>query len=612
MKRLLVYFLIAVNFLVNLPALVYAQEQPSELAQQAVSLKSGFQTYEKGVWSNTTELTRQEGYAAVLDNLHTNKDGVWTEKGHGWELQNANPFNSGASFVEISNQTSRTRGEMIVMQVGDKVYAYDGTTANDITGDTVPAVGHWPTIRSFVNPGGNYCLFCNDQHEPCFTYDGNVAFTYPVPDSGHPLGTPNLGFPCILGGKTYSKPTLCEGYYGRVVYGGFADHPHTILLSTPINGYDFSQGTTEEMGVVTGTPVPLATDAGAIDVPSNLGEVTGFCSLRVGNGSNDQTMLIGCSKGMALLTGSDSTNFAVKELTRAYGVPNNRTWVPLGDNVLFCATDGVRRIANSAYGANVVGTPVSYPVQNLYQRINASATDQMWAVNNRATQELEFWIPIDSDTQCRNALVANYRTSTGQDLAWSTMSSISGACGIYIESATNDGTNYKGVWVGDYNGYLQNWWGGYDPGNGLIGPLDYGGAVIPWKFVSNIIGANSFAQSSSMKKFVIICDGGRQQFYAQAYVYVTNSDGTTRRLALERKYIANYEQYVGETVTAWDENLAGGTTHLHPALFDYAPRGSGRLWFLVLTGGQSYSAFSGDTIDLVGLQIIQQIGGLKQ
>jgi len=595
---------ILITLLTMLMPPCYAQEQQ----QQA---PTGFQSPFNGVFSNASELTRPDGYAAVLDNLHMNKQGVWTDKGHGWELQNADPFNSGAQFVEISEQTSRTRGEMIVMQVGDKVYAYDGTTANDITGDTVPVVGSHPCIRTFVNPGGNYCLFLNDQAEPAYTYDGSVPFFYPVPSGAQPMGTPNLGFPCVLGGKTYSKPTICEGYYGRAVFAGFDAHPHTILLSTPINGYDFSQGTTQEMGTVTGTPVPLATDAGAIDVPSELGEITGLCLLRVGNGSNDQTMLIGCTKGVAILTGSDSTNFAVKELTRAYGIPNNRTWVPLGDNILFIATDGIRRIANSAYGANIVGSPVSYPVQDLFNRINRQALDQCFAINNRATQELEFWVPIDGDTQCHNAIVANYRTSTGQDLIFSTKSGISGACGIFVSSASPGGS-YNGMWIGGYDGYLQNWWTGFDNGSGMTGPSDYGGTNIHWRYVTNIFGASNFAQNASMRKFVIVCDGGRQQFYATAYAYVTNSDGTTRRQNLETKYFPSYEQFVSPQIATWAENLNGGSTHTHPALFDFAPRGSGRFWFIEIQGNYSGSLFSGDTIDIAGVQSLQVPGGLKQ
>lgn len=609
MKKLLIYFLTLITFMVNMPAIVLAQMSPqADDGMASANLKQGFQTYEKGLWSNTADLARQDGYAAVLDNLHTNKDGVWTDKGHGWELQNESAFNSGAQFVEGANISTRHRGEAVLFQVGDKVYYYDGTTPTDVTGDSVPQIGHIPCIRSFQNTGGNYYMFCNDVEEPTWGYDGGSGLFKP-PVLGHLPGSPGhetdtdgtqSGFPVILGGKTYSKPPYCEGYYGRVVYAGFADHPHTLLISSPFDGNIFQE-----------LDPPSATDAGAIEIPPQLGDITGLCPLRVGNGSNDQTLIVGCSHGVAILTGSDSTNFATKELTRAYGVPNNRTWVPLGDNLIFCATDGIRRIANSAYGANVVGTPVSYPIQDLYQRLNTAASDQMWAINNRATQELEFWLPIDSNTESKNVLVANYRTTTGQDLVWSTMSSVSGACGVYIDATSVPGTSYRGLWVGGYDGYLQNWWGGYDPGSGIVGPVDYGGAVIPWKFVSGIIGANSFAQSSSMRKFIIICDGGRQQFYCTGYVYVTNSDGTTRRLQLDRKYIGNYDNNVGDPTTTWDEGLVGGT-HLHPALFDYSPRGSGRLWYLMLTGGQSYSAFAGDTIDLVGIQTIQQTGGLKQ
>lgn len=595
-NRLLVVFLSIMFSMVNMPALVLAQgndSTPSELAQQGVSLKTSFQTSEKGVFTNTTDLTRPDGYAAVLDNLHQTKDGVWTDKGYGWELQNEDAF--GSTFVEISEQITRHRGETIVMQVDDKVYSYDGTTKTDITGDAVPAVGHIPCIRTFQNGGGNYYIFCNDLGEPTWGYD-TAGPLYLPPVLGGPFPAPMSGFPVVLGGKTYSKPPFCEGYYGRVVYAGFADHPHSLLLSSPLDGNYFAGGVT-----------PTDTDAGVIECPPQLGDITGMCPLRVGNGSNDQTLLIGCTKGVGILTGTGANTFACKELTRSYGIPNNRTWAPLGDNILFCATDGIRRIANSAYGANVVGTPISYPVQDLYQRINTAAMDQMWAVNNRSTQEIEFWIPIDSNTTCKNVIVANYRTSTGQDLIFSTKSGVSGSCGIYITASTVGATSYQGMWIGGYDGYLQNWHGITDDGASLSGPLDYGGTPIHWRYVSNIIGANSFAQNSSMRKFLIICDGGAQKFVITAFVYTTNSDGTTRRLGLAPKAI-NYENYVVPDLSTWNESIA--FTHVHPALFDYAPLGSGRLWFNQIEGNPEGT--SGDTINLVGIQPIQTIGGLKQ
>lgn len=600
-RRWIVGLMVAMTFMVNMPTLVLAQASgdstPSELSQQGVSLKTGFQTSEKGIFSNTTEVTRPDGYAAVLDNLHTNKDGVWTNKGHGWELQNGSAFNSGQQFVEITAQSALGRGETIIMQVGDQVLAYDGTTTWDMTGDTVPTTTAHPCIRSFINTGGNYFLFCNGQTEPSHGYNVTTPLIIQPATGPEPPGTRSYGFPATVGGIAYSKPTLCEQYYGRGVFAGFpigSGFESTIVISSDVDAEDFTVQIT-----------PTAGDAGAISMPAVLGPIVGLCPLRVGNGSNDQVMLVGCTKGIGILTGSDSTNFAVKELTHAYGIYNNRTWVSLGDNILFLATDGIRRIANSAYGANVVGTPVSYPVQDLYNRINLAATDQVFAFNNAATQELEFWIPIDGNTQCLNAIVANYRTSTGQDLIFSTMSGVSGACGVYISNAISGGA-YKGAWIGGYDGFLQNWWSGFDDGSGIVGPLDYGGTPIHWRYVSNIIGANSFAQNASIRKFVIVCDGGQQQFQATAFAYVTNIDGTTRRQNLESKFFT-YEQFISPQIATWSEALNSNITHLHPAMFDFAPRGSGRLWFVELQGNNA-----GDTIDLVGIQSIQTVGGLKQ
>lgn len=580
-RKWLIGFAALMTFMVNMPALVLAQDAE----------KMSFQTAEKGVFTNTTELTRPEGFAAVIDNLHTSKDGVWTDKGYGWELQNADSF--GSQFVEISEQISRHRGECIVMQVDDKVYSYDGTTKTDITGDAFPAVGHIPCIRTFQNQGGNYAIFCNDLGEPTWFYDpGGPLYLPPV--LGGPEPAPMSGFPVVLGGKTYSKPPFCEGHYNRVVYAGFEDHPHSLLISSLDDGNYFYRPVT-----------PTATDAGVIECPPQLGDITGLCPLRVGNGTNDQILLIGCTKGVGILTGSDSTNFACKELTRAYGIPNNRTWVPLGDNVLFIATDGIRRIANSAYGANVVGAPVSYPVQDLFARINTAAMDQMWAVNNRSKQEIEFWIPIDSDTQCHNVIVANYRTSTGQDLIFSTKSGVSGSCGIYITASTVGHSTYQGMWVGGYDGYLQNWWGYVDPAGGVVGPLDYGGTAIHWKYVSNIIGANSFAQNGSIKKFIIVCDGGLQRFNAQAFGYTTNIDGTSRRNVGDSKAF-DYAM-AHDSINTWD---TGAPSYIQPALFELNPRGSNRLWFVMMEGNAGENTTQ--TIDLAGIQAIQSLGGLKQ
>lgn len=564
----------------------------SEISQQGVSLKPDVLYFPKGVFTNTRDSVCPPGYARVLDNVHMFQDGVWSPKFAGWEDQRLGGGSMGGSFVEMyTHQETAPRYHGLqtteyILQIGNTVYTYDGTTLTDITGSSGASASAIPCMR---DSSQGLLIYCNGVVDPSSYY-----FAYGALVNLNPVG----GWPPTVGAVTYTAPAYFENYYQRYVWSGFDAHPYTILLSNP--GQD---------SFVVSAP-PVATDAGAIDMPSVLGPITGMAPIRVGNGSNDQALLIGCTHGMGLLKGSDATNFATVGLTQAYGVPNNRTWCYVNDSIFFMATDGIRQISNSSYGANLVHSLVSWPVQDLIRRINCNHWDQMFAVNNYARQECEFWIPIDSDTTCKNAIVMNYR-NIDQGLVWSTKSSIQGNCGMNVIELDHSNVLYQGMWIGGTSGILQTW----------SGASGHNNVSMPWRILSGLINSNSYAQNMSNKKFIIVTDGDIQNFNWEVWgnVQSAGKDIWTLRKLLGNGVLSN-ASLVGSPVdtscldlSTWNWDGVTATFPNRQWLLEFATMGSGRSMLVHLYGiaGTPIDELY-DTIDLVGIQPVDIVGGWKQ
>lgn len=551
-----------------------AQGSLSELAQNAKALNLVPTTPIRGAVTNISDLLRTEESAKVLNNLQMLKQGIWTNQGIGWQKERAGVFNSGAQFMEFAVHQPTTGGDKLMFMVGDKVYLYDLASHTETllyTAASAPTKA--PCIRSH-SPTSVILTDGDGAIEPK-GWDG---------DSTHSFGATGLySWPVTVLLRSFSKPKVCEPFAGRMAYAGFATYSNTVLLS--------SQDTSAEFR--TYDPV-RATDAGYLEVPAALGPIVGLRALKLDTTSAETVLLIGCTRGFALVTGSSALDFACIELTREFGLASNRTWVQLNNDMYFLATDGIRKFSSLGQNATLSNQTVSFGISNLISRINKDKADLAWAVHHPQTQEVQFWFPIDSGTQCDHGVVLNYNTnqlsSVATNLSTADIQSIwSSRDGTSISS----GIDFGGImYGGGYTGYLQTHYTGDT----------YDGGAISWNFVSQLVGANNPAQAISLRRWVILTDGGDQKFTAEAYTLTQRADNTTGWKLADSANI----NLVADSVTTVD-TWSSGTTTTYPKFIDFYPKGSGRFWALKLKGTST-----SEKISLVGAIAFTGVGGLHQ
>lgn len=562
-------------YLTVLPAVAQTQAQGqqnnnpppatlTELSQKGVSLKVDIITPTKGLATNVADLLRDPQYAKNLNNLHMLKRGVWTSRGTGTTKDTASAFNSGAQILEMAPYTDSSGTSYLILQAGNKIYAYNTATKASTEIATGVSTTNVPCIRTYKS---DEVYMVNGDAQP-YKWDGNLANDF----------TAITAIPTIAS-RTLTKPRFIEEYAGRQAFAGFQDFPSTVLFSG-FNTY----------GTFTVSTPQSATDAGWIDVPYSLGPITGIRTLRLY--SNEYVLLVGCKRGVALITGSDALTFQSVEATREFGIPSNRTWVQVQNELYFLATDGIR-----SYGSNslqsLLNASKSYTVQDLSNRINKSVSDKAFAFYYPSAKEAQFWVPIDSDTTCKNALVANFNTADPNNPSdeYDTKAIYSTKDGLELSCATQvAGTVYSSQMAG----YLLRMYSGDD----------YDGTPIQWSYVSPLTGANSPQQNCSLLKYIILTEGNAQQFTAEAYTVTTMSNGVTKWLPQDTKALNATGSSVTD-ISAWQSPSA--TTTAYPKFLEFSSKGSGRYWALRLKG-----TAANDHIDLVGITSISTIGGWRQ
>lgn len=543
------------------------QASITELQARGTSLKPSMFGPAKGLFTNVSDLLRDEQAAKVLNNLQMLKRGVWTSRGIGWTKERVSTFNSGAAFLEMTTHTNEDGVNRFVFQVGDKIYSYDLSTHTETQIQGSVDASATPCFRSFSQ---SIMLWCNGVQQPK-KWDGDPSHTM----------TAVTGWPVTIDTIQYTKPKYTEVFASRAVWAGFEKRPFSVVLSVQDDPEDYTSG-------------GGATDAGVFDVPAVLGKIKALRSLRLNTDTNEQVLLIGCERGVAIITGSSGTTFGLKEVTREFGVLSNRCWIQLQNDLLFLSTDGIRRFSQVIASSNLTNASLTFGIQDVVSGISTTYADKAFAIHYPATQEVQFWIPYGADTTNAHCLVLNYNT---QDPSAAASSSGVGSLDFII--STKDGTSVScgqvvgGVmYGGGYTGLLQQHYSGDT----------YDGSDINWEYVSALVGTNSPAQNASARKFVLITDGGAQGFTLNAYTVDQLASGDTEWRARDSRRVSVASSTITKIGT-W----ASGTTTTYPKFEDFAPKGSGRYWCL-----QAKSTQSGDHIALVGVMSILTVGGWKQ
>jgi hypothetical protein len=654
LKRLIGVLLICYHAII--PPVVLAQGAPqggqvpgnaTQIQTQGQSLQPVLFSPTNGLVTNSAEILRDRNSATVLDNLEMFVHGIWTNQGVGWQQDRSAVFGGGAPICEMSYRIEDSippiSGTNLTFQCGTNVYSYNTTThvETQITGSLTPDPAFIPCMHQSWDGS---LFYASNSTEPAGTYP-TASFTPAAiltnyaPGSGgsQPYHGIFSGFPNddngIAAANTYDKPSLFEGFQQRTVWSGFQGVPNALEFSSYHSNMNWDEHAP-----------PLATDAGVITIPSVLGPITGLHTFRLGNSDADTVLLVGCAKGVYMVTGYDGSTFQVHEVTRAFGIPSNRTWIDLGNAVYFLATDGVRCINNTSYGSPLITSALSFPIKDLTNQAIIDA--RAFAFHVPETQEIQFWFPIQSSpnigpsgpigpegprgpsmtvaqlgaplygswklvgsgvdpvtkvpvaailyhpyAQCDHAIIMNYNTGStpnpGSDFVpiWSTRSGTAMCCAC---------TYFGKPMGGGYDGILRDLYTGDT----------YNGAPIAWTYVSPLIATDSIAQNASIRKFVICCEGADQNFIEEAYTYTQHSDGTTRRDQRTTSSVAVTAQTTYPDLTTWN---TGGYAGGYPQFIDFAPSGSGRDWFIRLKG-----TTTSHKINLVGVMAVLTLGGWRQ
>jgi hypothetical protein len=348
-----------------------------------------------------------------------------------------------------------------------------------------------------------------------------------------------------------------------------------------------------------------ATDGVIISVPPILGKLTGLRTYKLSNATNDEVLIIGCANGVAVVVGTSAVNYQLRILTREYGVLSNRCWVDLLGDLLFLATDGVRLFSTVNNNANLTIDTLTFELQDLLNSIEFTSASKAFAVHHKATQDIQFWFPVDGEGTGRNshALVMNYgkwaydRSSAP---TWSTRDGTQVGCAIDFPDQATAGRNKLKMFAGGYDGVLQV----HYSGNQYDGMPNVFEAVLP------LVSGGNPATGQSIRKILFITSGGDQKFLANLFSYVTMGDefGSTVRLQADQVDTLCQTLPSGGTVlgTSWVLGTSSFPTD-HTKLIDYEPTIEGRFLEVQIKGNDS-----SHQVDLLGAEFILSGGGTRR
>jgi len=519
---------------------------------------------------NSGLLARPLDAAAQLTNFHF--DGIkWTPSGYGYALHRATAFNSGGAFKEFGVHFLSDGSPRFLQQVGNKVQLYDplDDPVTAVESDLFTATTEsYPTFRSF---SPSYLIYTNGVDNPQ-KWDGAAASFSAV-----------AGFPLTIGSDVYQRPKYCEAFQGRMVYAGFAALPYHVLISE----FDDPEG----FAITSSTPA----SAGVYKIPSQLGPIVSIKSAFLTTTSNEEVLLVGCKKGVALISGLDATSFRRDIITRKFGLVNNRCWMQIDDQMWFLATDGIRPISLNTGISNLLNATATYPLLQAINSRNLGASDQPFVIDNPTRQEAVWYFPRGAEVRNRRGLVMNYATlpefvrfsEKEYAIESSSPSSWYGpACGIEYEGK---------ILCGGYNGLLQRHY---------VGKLfnDKAPRIL---YRSAAIQAPTPGQQMATKDQEIICEGPGQKFTFTIFAYTRLGDGSISRRAVYSKVISSSSS--GQAILgAWVLGLhaLGGDRHHR---FNVSGPGHGNYFDFEISGED-------ETVEvgLVGIFANFIAGGLKQ
>lgn len=466
----------------------------TDLSVKGRSLQGGFIDGMGGLKSNVSSLLRAPNEFEVLDNFQMLKQGIWSSPtGIGWQRHKSTAINSGARMWALNYYMENTGVRTPLIFSGNNVYTYNIGTTTETLLYTVGGGGIVapPTMRRFRVPASNEAslIICMAGQQPVkMTGAASVAT----------LQANAANWPQTIFGRAYSAPELCEIFNYRVVFARFVAGTavfNDVLISNLASPETFTLGAP-----------PASTDGSLFLIPADFGRITSLRSHRLSNLLLDEILIIGCERGMWMLTGNGPANYSLKPLTSEVGMYGNHTWVQVGNDLMFLSTGGIRTLSGILNNQILQMDTVSRGINDLIQQIDTTAAANAFSYHNPQTQEIQWWVPLTGDSgNNAHAFILNYNNpeSAGGAISarWSTKSGTSVAC------AGNFGTAQ--MYGGGYNGLLQQHYTGNT----------YDGSTIQFNLRTAVISLGNPSQKQSVRNVSVVADGGDQGFNITVYFF---------------------------------------------------------------------------------------------
>ena len=238
-----------------------------------------------------------------------------------------------------------TFGSKVVAARGQKIFTADAGGSS------------WTEIDTGRTSAGTYDFerFNFDGNDKLIVVDGNTAPT-----------VFNTSFSATdVSESSVSGSKFVTAFKDHMFYAGKSSTPQEVIFSQPFDEDAFSSGS----------------GAGSVKVDDT---VTGLKVFR-------DNLFIFCENRIFQMTGSSSSDFAVKPVTRNIGCVNGQTIQEFAGDLIFLGPDGLRTIAGTARIGDVELGTISANVQPLFNSNIATATNFNSVVIPNKTQYRVFF-----------------------------------------------------------------------------------------------------------------------------------------------------------------------------------------------------------------------------
>jgi hypothetical protein len=534
-----------------------------------------------GLATFVSDLTRATNKAKVLNNVNQVKRGVITSRYRGWQRVRAGSFNAGTKFLGFSEFiTSSSGARTLLFQVGDKVYSYNFGTATETqiaTGLNTSAI---PTMNMFqpYSAGPSFMVYTNGVDQGLKITSTAASAALQLNGAAYGAAATAAALPV----KTYTKPKFNLPFLDRMLIWGFdgTDIRHDLLIT--------NSGTAE---TCTQASPAVATDGDMRQLPPRLGLPTGGFAFRLSNSTNEQVVILAMERGVCLLQGTNATNFSITVLTDEYGIPSNHTWIQLYNDVWFLTTKGLSNFSMLAGNSSLMSDMLTADIQDIMSRINSAQAHKAHAYHHKLNQDVVLWFPLDSNTECNDAIIGNYNNDLSQPghpvPQWFTKSGTEVTASCFFDGVPYGG-NSAGLFQQHYTGAL------------------YDTTPVPWEIMLALMGAQDPLADFDTKELGIVCEGASQQFIMNCYQYIGTVNNRMARI--EAKPL-NFEMAADDTgslttLGTWISDLSSFPADQVKVLKQYTPTGVCRFAEYQMSG-----ATADDNIDFVQLAaMIEKLG----